>query len=201
MQHVTRQIELSKSNTISKNPLETLVGKKDTPMIPRSRRRRRRPAPALRLVFLCILSHLRTTSCRSWRDLVGPAVLADDGMPRAVPPRNRTAAAVEALAQLVGGSNSSNSNETRAEVEPYESLTRGVEIDIHGDVTGVFEEIDVYRITTMPSSMPSSAPSSAPSGSPSSEPSSVPSESPSVSTEPTAYPTASPVNEPTGRPT
>lgn len=199
MQHVTRQIELSKSNTISKNPLETLVGKKDTPMIPRSRRRRRRTAPELRLVFLCLLSHLRTTSCRSWRDLVGPDALADDGMPRAVPPRNRTEAAVEALDRLVGGT--SGSNETRAEVEPYESLTRNVEIDIHGDVTGVFEEIDVYRITTMPSSMPSSAPSSAPSGSPSSEPSSVPSESPSVSTEPTAYPTASPVNEPTGRPT
>ena len=163
-------------------------------MIPRSRRRR--PAPMIRLVFLCLLSHLRTTSCRSWRDAVGPDALADDGMPRASPPRHRGAAA-EAFARPRG----SNATDDGAGAGQYESLTRNVEMDIHGDVTGVFDEIDVYRVTEAPSSMPSSAPSSAPSGGPSLMPSSVPSVGPSVSIEPTLYPTRSPAVEPTGRPT
>lgn len=138
----------------------------------------------IRLVFLCLLSHLRTTSCRSWRDLVGPGALADDGMPRASPPRNRTAA---------GGAGRGTG--------PYESLTRPAEIDVHGVVAGAFDEADVYRVTETPSSAPSWAPSSAPSGGPSSGPSSAPSGGPSVSAEPTLYPTVSPVVAPTGRPT
>lgn len=138
----------------------------------------------VRLVFLCLLSHLRTTSCRSWRDLVGPGALADDGMPRASPPRNRTAA---------GGAGRGTG--------PYESLTRPAEIDVHGVVAGAFDEADVYRVTETPSAAPSWAPSSAPSGGPSSGPSSAPSGGPSVSAEPTLYPTVSPVVAPTGRPT
>jgi len=120
-------------------------------------------------------------------DVIDPATLLNDGMPRVSPPRPPPHGTTDAT--------------TGHHDTMMMTMAKHVQIEIHGSATTLFEETDVFRVTHKPSSAPSSYPSSMPSSSPSGAPSGMSSGTPTESVPPTYAPTAEPTPMPTSAPT
>ena len=148
-------------------------------------------SPRHQFLFICLIQYLRVSSSRDWMDAINPATLQNDGMPR-VPSPSRNKTADEYLSKIQGSNTIISSHMTAA---------KEIEIEMHGSITTLFEEVDPFRVTGAPSSAPSYSPSITPSSAPSSQPTDSPSNSPTQSSSPTETPTYKPTQNPTSAPT
>ena len=148
-------------------------------------------SPRHQFLFICLIQYLRVSSSRDWMDAINPATLQNDGMPR-VPSPSRNKTADEYLSKIQGSNTIISSHMTAA---------NEIEIEMHGSITTLFEEVDPFRVTGAPSSAPSYSPSITPSSAPSSQPTDSPSNSPTQSASPTETPTYKPTQNPTSAPT
>lgn len=105
-------------------------------------------------------------------DAIDPKVLTNDGMPRVMPPRDKT---------------------EDHDIISHNTNVQHAAIDIHGSITKLFEEVDPFRVTEATSSSPSFNPTSSPISGPSVNPTSEPSLELLM---PTAAPTFSVVTTP-----